>query len=119
MAVTLTLAALASELRVDLEDRHGTRLEPDYSALTRLLAVATALVDRYAPGAPDAIANEAAVRFCAYSRGAEASAWGAWRRAELRGLDVEHTASHASAWRNCGAAALLAPWKVRGVGVLG
>ena len=50
MAVTLTAAALAAALSTDAP------------TAARLLPVATALVDRHAPGAPDAIANEAAIR---------------------------------------------------------
>ena len=50
MAVTLTAAQLAEAVGVDLK------------TATRLLAVAAELVNRFAPDAPDAIANEAAIR---------------------------------------------------------
>ena len=50
MAVTITAAELAEAVGVDS------------TTATRLLAVAAALVNRYAPDAPHAISNEAAIR---------------------------------------------------------
>ena len=50
MAVTLTVAQLEAALGIDTEQA------------TRLLGVATELVDRYAPGAPETVKNEAAIR---------------------------------------------------------
>ena len=50
MAVTLTAAGLTEAVGVDS------------TTATRLLAVATELVTRYAPDAPDAISNEAVIR---------------------------------------------------------
>ena len=49
MAVTITAAQLAEAVGVDS------------TTATRLLAVATELVNRFAPDAPDAIANEGAI----------------------------------------------------------
>ena len=54
MVVTLTAAALAAEIGAT-EER-----------ATRLLAVATEAVTRYAPNAPEALANEATIRFAGY-----------------------------------------------------
>ena len=50
MAVTLTAPELAQAVGVDS------------TTATRLLPVATELVTRYAPDAPDAISNEAVIR---------------------------------------------------------
>ena len=50
MAVTITAAQLAEAVGVDS------------TTAARLLAVAAALVERYAPDAPDAVANEAVIR---------------------------------------------------------
>ena len=61
MAVTLTAAALGAALGIDVADA------------TRLLAVATPTVERYAPAAPAAIQNEAAIRLSAWIREAPAS----------------------------------------------
>ena len=91
MAVDLTVAQLSNALRL------GDTAE-ELEIVTRLLGVASALVSVYAPNAPDAIANEAAVRLAGY-------------------LFDQPTAparsSHANALRNSGAAALLASWRVQ------
>ena len=50
MAVTITAAEVAEAVGVDP------------ATATRLLAVVTELVNRFAPDAPDAIANEGAIR---------------------------------------------------------
>ena len=54
MAVTLTATELAEALGAE------------QALADRLLPVATAIVDDYAPHAPDALANEAAIRFAGY-----------------------------------------------------
>lgn len=65
MAVTLTRAALALELRIITSEADA--IEPGQAAvLDRLLATATALVDGYAPDAPVELANESAVRIAGY-----------------------------------------------------
>ena len=54
MAVTLTATELAEALRAE------------QALADRLLPVATAIVDDYAPDAPAALANEATIRFAGY-----------------------------------------------------
>ena len=118
MAVTLTVAALAGALGE--VDSDGMVQEPALTALTRRLAVVTAIVERYAPGAPEAVQNEAAVRYAGYVHGSAGTSYGAFLGAKIGdGFDVEFPQSHGPAFRSSGAAAILSPWKVRAAGVIG
>lgn len=65
MAVTLTVQQLSYQLRL-VADTTDTVEEPQLSVLTGLLDTATALVNRYAPHAPDAVHNEAATRLAGF-----------------------------------------------------
>lgn len=103
MAVTILADALASSLGLDLE------------TATRLLPVATELVNRYANAAPDSIANEAVIR-CA---GWLAEQPHASIRSESQGdISTSYATSEVSALRHSGAMALLSPWKVRRAGAI-
>lgn len=64
MAVTLTRAQLAVELRLATSET-DTIAAGIAAVLDRALAAATALVTEYAPDAPDALHNEAVVRVAA------------------------------------------------------
>ena len=76
---------------------------------TRLLPVGRAIVERYADAAPEAIGNEAIIRICGY-----------FAEARYGGFVSNQTkipaASHAAAFRNSGAQALVSPWKRRRAG---
>lgn len=86
----------------------------------RLLPVASALVTRYAPDAPDPIQNEAVIRFAGYlAQSASASRFGAVRSLRIAGISLDTTAAHGAAFRSSGAAALLSQWRVRRAGVIG
>jgi len=61
MAVTLTRAQLAVALRITTSETE-TIPAGIAAVLDRSLAAATAAVTEYAPDAPDAVANEAAIR---------------------------------------------------------
>ena len=93
MAVTAT--QLAAALRIG--DGTTAPVEPQLSILTRLLGVADAYVTLLAASAPDAIKDEATVRFAAY-------------------LYDQPTAgrndAYANAWRSSGAGSLVAHWVV-------
>ena len=101
MAVDLTAQSLGFALGVDV------------TLATRLLAVAKPTVERYAPAAPAAIQNEAAIRFGGWLN--ESPASGA--RSESIG-DISTTFSPAmtGGLRASGAMALLSPWKIRRAG---
>lgn len=79
----------------------------------RLHAVATAVVERYAPGAPEALRDEGLLRVAAYLFADEPAAK-VLRRLGLNGgdLDVELRAP-GSALRLSGAMALLSPYRIR------
>lgn len=94
MAVTVT--QLSAALRVG--DGVTAPAEPQLSVLTRLLGVATATVSRVAPDAPEAVRDEAAIRMAAYLYDQPPTVQGD---------------RYANAWRNSGAASLVARWVVR------
>ena len=94
MAVTLTVAALRSALRL------GDSAEETAEA-TRLLAFASAAVTKQAPGAPDVVHNEAAIRLAAYLYDQPNAGRGA---------------TYADALRNSGAAAILLPYRIHRAG---
>lgn len=103
MAVTLSADALA------------TATGADTTAAARYLAVVSAQVDRYAPGAPEETANEAAIRFAGWLHGQPQSSVSAMAAGPLT---ASYMRSHLSGFRHSGAMALLSPWKVRRAGVI-
>ena len=113
MAVTISLADLAYAIGAD----HGVTADPDTAEIarvTRLLTVASQVVTDYAPDAPQAVANEAVVRFCGYLYSAD---FGAIRSDELgAGLRLSYATNHAAAFRFSGAAGLLTRYKRRHAG---
>lgn len=103
MAVTLTAQALA--------DESGATLE----RATRVLAVAVAVVEEYAPAAPVALKNEAVLRFGGYLLGSD---YGGVRSESIGPRQVEYITNSATMFRNSGAAALLTRYRVRHGGVI-
>ena len=97
MAVTVT--QLAAALRIT--DGTASPPEPINSILIRQLGVAEAFVELTAKSAPTAIKEEAVVRMAGYLYDAPTAG------SELR---------YADAWRNSGAAALVARWVVHRLG---
>ncbi len=98
MAVTLTAAELAEAVGVDS------------ATAIRLLAVATALVERYAPDAEASISNEAAIRTAGWLAEQPSAAI----RSETEGdVTTSYAPTMMSALRHSGAMALLSPFKVR------
>lgn len=94
--MAVTVRALAAELRIS--DGTADPPEPHLSILTRLLGVADAMVDQIAPDAPDAIKDEARVRFAGYLFDQPSAARGDF---------------YSNGWRNSGAASLVARWVER------
>ena len=99
--VTRTLAQLAADLR--LGDGATAPVGPVGIVLARIDATARAMVLEYAPGAPDAIHDEAYVRLAAWLYDADPSG---------------STPGGPQALRSSGAASLLSPYKVRRGGVI-
>ena len=86
----------------------------DLERATRVLAVQA--VDDYAPNAPDALKDEAVIRFGGYLLGSD---YGGVRTDEVGPQRMEYTTNHAAAFRNCGAAMLLTRYVVRRAGAIG
>ena len=103
MAVTLDVPALAAAAQLD-----GDRA-------TGLLPVATALVERYAPDAPEAVANEAAIRVAGWLGHTAA---GSIAKVDTGPRSTEYAVGQKGALRHSGAMSLLAPWKVRRAGAV-
>ena len=103
MAVTLTSAELAEAVGVDS------------ATATRLLAVASALVTRHAPAAPDAISNEAVIRTAGWLAEQPSAAITSETEGDIR---TSYAPSMQSALRHSGAMALLSPWKIRRAGAI-
>ena len=103
MAVTITVPALATALRINSAEA------------TRLLATVTALIDRYAPDAPDAVSNEAAIRCAGWL---QEQPHAAVRSETIGDIATSYAPSMQSALRHSGGMALLSPWKVRRAGAI-
>ena len=88
--------------------------------IERLGQVASAMVEKFAPSAPDSVRSEALIRFAGYLIEAGKNDFGA-TRSDLKDigdikLSNEYVTNHGMAFRHSGAMALLAPWKVRRAG---
>ena len=94
MAVTLTVNQVAVGLRL-ITDPTAPVPEPYVSLLSRSLAVAMDRVEREAPDAPVATQNAAAIRICGWL------------------FDARLGQNGPNAYRDSGAASLLAPYIVR------
>ncbi len=105
MAVTLTIAQVRDVVESGWTDE----------TLSRVLAVASATIERQTGGAPEEVQNEAAIRMIGF----EANRPTANQRTDR---DDTYTISWApsmlSAWHHSGAEALLAPWAVHRAGVI-
>lgn len=90
--------------------------------IERLGKVASDRVENYAPGAPDATRTEALILFAGYLIETAGNSFGALRDETIDAgpvkLDYAYQANNGPAFRNCGAAGLLSPWKVRRAGLL-
>jgi len=103
MAVTLSAEELAAEVAAT----------PERAA--RILRVASQMVTDYAPAAPDAIHNEAAIRFGGYLAQSD---YGGIREESIGPQSVAYTLNHAMMFRNSGAQALLTRYKHRRAGAI-
>ena len=101
MAVTISVAALAEAVGIDSD------------MATRLLAVASELVNRHAPYAPVAIQNEAAIRTAGWLAEQPSAAITSETEGDIR---TSYAPAMTSALRHSGGMALLSPWRVRRAG---
>ena len=93
----------------------GSLAAADDEGTCNLGELAAARVERQAPGAPQAIKDAAVIRYAGYMGTAD---FGTLSEQTIGPLTRKWPVSHANAWRNCGAAGLLAPWKIRRAGVI-
>ena len=88
----------------------------DNERVQALGAVGAALVERYAPGAPQAIKDEAVTRTAGWLAEQPAAAV----RSESTGdISTSFAPSMQSALRHSGSMALRSPWKIRRAGTIG
>ena len=95
----LTVEQVAEEMRVSIDG--DAELE---AIVARLAGVGEELVALRAPDAPQVVKDEAVVRVAAYL---------------FDQPQAPSASRYASAWRNSGAAALVSPWVVRRLGIVG
>ena len=107
----VALATATAELAGAL----GLDATADAALVQRLGATASALVERFAPGAPAPIRCEATIRTAGWLH--EAPSSGA-RMESVGDISTSWSANTTGALRSSGAMALLSPWKVRRAGVL-
>ena len=100
MAITVTADTIASELDIDL------------TRATRLLSVASALVNDYCPEAPEPIANESVLMVAGWLWGSGSSR-GSIRSEGAGPLRITYNSEQKNALKHSGAESLLSPFKVR------
>ena len=96
MAVTIKRAELSDALRLG----HSG---PEMTEATRLLAYATAAVEKHVPNAPSVVQDEAVIRLSGYL---------------FDQPNAGRGATYANALRNSGAAAILLPYRVHRAGAV-
>ena len=89
----------------------------DMDATNSLGEAAAAMVEDYAPGAPQPLKDEALIRFAGYL--AQSDFGTVIKESGLPGHEAEYVTNHANAWRNSGAGMLLTRWRVRRAGTIG
>ena len=100
MAVTITAPELVAAVKIEGHE----------AGAPHLLAVGTALVERYAPDAPEALQNEAVIRVVGWLVGTNPASVVS---ESVGSLETSYAVGQKSALRHSGAMALLSPWKVR------
>ena len=108
MAVTLTIAQIRAAVTTGWNDE----------TLTRVLAVASATIERKTSGyqkVPKAVQQEAAIRMIGFENDRPTASQ---RTDRDDTYQVSWVPSMLSAWHHSGAEALLAPWAVHRAGVI-
>ena len=108
-----TPAALATATATLKSAIAGPRAED--ADIARVGAAASAMVEDYAPGAPQTLRDEATIRFAGYLYGSD---FGGIRTEDIGPKRVEYIVNHAPAFRNSGAAGLVTRWRVRRAGAV-
>ncbi len=82
----------------------------------RLFAVASALVDDYAEGAPDDVKSESIIRTAGWLAEQPSASIVSEEQGDIR---TRYSSTSMSALRHSGSMALLNPWKIRSAGLIG
>ena len=101
MAVNITVAQVAADRL--LGDGETNPPEPTLGTLTRYLAAATAIVENYAPNAPEGVQNTAASLIIGY----------------LYDAPISDSTRFSNALANSGAQAMLSRWQSQRVAIVG
>lgn len=112
-AAELTVAR--SELKAALES--GAWDIPE-AALDRVGAAASARVENYASGAPQAVKDEALVRLAGRMIAGKFHMYGNESRLEIGESEIEYAAPTPNVFTSSGAAGLLSPWRIRRAGAI-
>lgn len=99
-----------------LREAVGSRSKSD-NAADALGSAASAMVEREAPGAPQAVKDEAVIRLAGYW--AQSDFGGIESETSVGGKVVSYFRPPASAFRYSGAKGLLAMWRIRRAGIIG
>ena len=111
-----TSVVARAEAITRLQRAVGGRAHADDDAANALGETASALVEREAPDAPQAIKDEAVIRLAGYLAGSDYG--GIISETSVGSAKVEYTVNHAGAFRLSGAKGLLSAWKVRRAGAI-
>ena len=87
----------------------------DTATATRLLPVATRIVEDYAVSAPSELQDEATIRLSGYLA---STPWGAAQSETVGPMTISYQSNDAAAFRNSGAAALLTRYRIRRAGAI-
>ena len=112
-----TSAAARTAAVARLQKAVGGRTTDDDDSANALGEAAAATVEAYAPGAPQALKDEALIRFAGYLSGSDYG--GIVSETSVASAQVTYVVNHSNAWRNSGAAALLTRWRIRRAGAIG
>ena len=93
------------------------RTRDDGEAANSIGEASAAMVEDYAPGAPQAIRDEAVIRLAGWMAGSDYAT--IVSETSVGDAKVEYVVRHQDAWRNSGAGMLLTRWKVRRAGAIG
>ena len=84
----------------------------------QLGATASAVIEDYAPGAPQNVRDQCTEMYSAYLADARQSPLQEIEAGTIKLKYADNRSNHAGAFRLCGAAALLTRWKVRRAGAI-
>ena len=88
--------------------RFGYGTDDEEAEARALGQMAAARVEREAPNAPQAVKNQAVVRYIGYMRQSD---FGQVRQEKVGDREAQFVVNHQRAWINCGAKSILSPWK--------